>query len=1657
MSREDFESVDGLWMDVSFPTWGAASEIEDDRDLILAAYAVRGELSVEEAEAGDTTNLHEAEARIEYWQGQLDNGLSREELLGEMLYQAAQGNEGLNTDEEVIAFRERAANELLQEAESTDDAQELLKHGGDLNKIYPVDGVGGATQYLDAGANTMIGTSANNTFIAELDADAFDGDKQTLTSNDSINGRGGENSLYAQINGNAVGQSQSDETTPNLTDVQILNFQSLDADQEISLSNTSGAEQIWSNESTQDLDVNDVQEEAVVGMHEVREGADYSVEFDDGVYGRDDSMDVVLDGVRGDGAELMVGNPAGQMSVTALEDSVNTLTEMDVDGVWDLSIQADGDVAIDDLDTSDELQNLELAGDGAIHITDTSAENVRSVDASTTTAGVTVALDAQEAIGGSDFEVLGGEGDDVFYIGQALESVDTFNAELNLDGGSGDNVLAVSGGLGQEHSGHDLDIDAAISNFQTLGVTGGNYDLSAYESFTAVGVLGGSDGDFSDVDFQGLNAERIDNTVFLDGVDDSSDITFSDDELENLTLELRGDADQEIGNLEFTSDGQVEEQLTFDTDEGGTFRIDGNLDLGTDDGSDLGTSDAFEDGMTVTGTGLVEISGFTANEAELGDTWSITVDEGARLEIEDASDLDVNGETLELEGAGNIRMGADGDLDLDDGVLDAREHSGNLEAYLTNSDGFGEVRIGEGNDYFGLTDGTGDISLRFGDGDLGMNRVDGFADSDEIDFLDIADVDEFDTSDLILYDNQGNALVEFDDPEADVEIDLADVGGEGTLVLNDVAVEDLAEANFATIFATLTEAEPTVAFDGAAGADESDADRAAIVVDEGVDDAVVTFDNVGDWDIDAFRFSGDIDTIELDGVGSDFTINNLAAGPEIKLTGAIGAGGPSDYVTIADDAGERTVIVDTNAPALNMPGVETLTLQGTSDGGTSKLNSLSADRLAELVIAGDEDLTISDEIDLGNAGQALAINNTGEGEFNVDGGATGIFEQDIGDLSLTAAEDGEINLNSDITFADVSDVEGYTLSLAGAGDIEMGTLSASDDAGDFETLTIDNSGDGDRTFAGTSVNADNIEELIVSTSSTENLDLNNINAQNEDLVIRFEGAFDADENEASKLEIDEIDNAKSVTLDNANVEDTEIDVTDVSFSDSADSQELIVEDGGSVADLDTVETGDGEDLTITNRHEDGLTIQTLDDESTTSRLSDSITLNAEQGDLTIESLDLGNDLGDGLEELNTAGAGSVVVEAFGATTQLGSDFSLSVNANDGTEIQDASELDLNGHTLEVTGNGDLSIGSSDRLTLDDGDEDVLDASGLSGALSAWVDAEGGDGRVILGEQTERLDVDLESDSHDLTIENDTVGASVEQLVLTSDAEGRLTFELTEDLTVDSLDGEIDTSGLTLEVDRGADEEVELTIADASGLEVNGNELTLEGDADRLVLGESIETGVDLTSNDSGLNNRDRDGELGQDGYAQDLTAYLQRSSESDADTADVVLALRQNNEFNGVQEFYLEEHSSDEGTFDFVFGNSDDEAESDADIGTVIIHGFSAGSDDENETDELSFSPGGADAGFLQEDNLEAGTDFDGENWQWDGGENELQDSEGNVLIAFEEREDLGVDGDLEGVLGRFQEDGLNIGTDRVIDGEIQLIGVELDDLHDQNFSEAYA
>ncbi|MBK1735319.1 hypothetical protein CKO15_08485 [Halorhodospira abdelmalekii] len=241
MSRNRFEKLDDLFMDVVIGQYTVSTLVQDAsatghfEKVVAAAYFMRGELTAEQAENADFTQMHMGFARSQYWLNGLESGrYDPETLLSEMIEQALVGQLGENADavtrnqqigvarelshairdpdatfEDLIAIRDRAYEDFFQgEAPSVPDVE---------GRTFTL------TQNADRVPEFM-GTSRSDLFDAPITTVNFQ-NGNTLNTGDVLDGNGGSsNKLVAHIINDAFvasGLGAVRPTTKNIQNVEI--------------------------------------------------------------------------------------------------------------------------------------------------------------------------------------------------------------------------------------------------------------------------------------------------------------------------------------------------------------------------------------------------------------------------------------------------------------------------------------------------------------------------------------------------------------------------------------------------------------------------------------------------------------------------------------------------------------------------------------------------------------------------------------------------------------------------------------------------------------------------------------------------------------------------------------------------------------------------------------------------------------------------------------------------------------------------------------------------------------------------------------------------------------------------------------------------------------------------------------------------------------------------------------------------------------------------------------------------------------------------------------------------------------------------------------------------------------------------------------------
>lgn len=354
---------------------------------------------------------------------------------------------------------------------------------------------------LTTGIDTVAGTAANDTFGAALELqDPTDAGTvtQTLTAFDEVNGGEGVDRLNATLN-------SADADSVLITDVENIYLRSRDDTSAIDMENVSGAEQLWSDRSTNDLALTNVANGVAVGLNKVAAGADYSVTYAANALGTPTHTQTVV----ANGA----GTAAAEVALNIVAAGADVITGLNVatTGVNNITLGA----GLADVET------LTVTGSGSLDLDGAAAPAaLETVAAADYTGDLSLA-----AANGTLQSVTSGSGDDSFTLGGDLadegfvntgagdDEVDTdgnnVDAGASIDLGAGDDVVMFGGGVVDKDATVDggdgtdtLQLQAvgaanigAFSNFEVFDVADLNktLDLDILASENDVAEIVGSD------------------------------------------------------------------------------------------------------------------------------------------------------------------------------------------------------------------------------------------------------------------------------------------------------------------------------------------------------------------------------------------------------------------------------------------------------------------------------------------------------------------------------------------------------------------------------------------------------------------------------------------------------------------------------------------------------------------------------------------------------------------------------------------------------------------------------------------------------------------------------------------------------------------------------------------------------------------------------------------------------------------------------------------------------------------------------------------------------------------------------------------------------------------------------------------------------------
>lgn len=306
------------------------------------------------------------------------------------------------------------------------------------------------TFHLTKGDDHFDGTAGNDKFDAPLTT-AIDGlvGAQTLQGSDVLDGKGGRDTLNAELNGTGT------TANPTLTDIEVLNLTSiqglifgLGGPGALDLSRATGVEEVWNIGSRNDLDVFGVQAPVDIGMQNVLGGTTFWFEYDTDV-------DVVEQSVTAN----KVGSPgSGSVTFDLWNGNLEPLTTLNLDvsnGVY-LFLEED----------ANWMENFNISGSGILVLEgDDDFDRLVNLDSTQYTGNLNL-----DVSGSTDLaSVLTGEGNDRVVVNNLA-----VDGGLSVDMGGGENTLAINdhsffgGGTINHTEMNNLDFTGGVAHVQTL-------------------------------------------------------------------------------------------------------------------------------------------------------------------------------------------------------------------------------------------------------------------------------------------------------------------------------------------------------------------------------------------------------------------------------------------------------------------------------------------------------------------------------------------------------------------------------------------------------------------------------------------------------------------------------------------------------------------------------------------------------------------------------------------------------------------------------------------------------------------------------------------------------------------------------------------------------------------------------------------------------------------------------------------------------------------------------------------------------------------------------------------------------------------------------------------------------------------------------------
>lgn len=324
--------------------------------------------------------------------------------------------------------------------------------------------VPGKTFMLTTNVDNITGTSGNDTINGVVDTTANGG---TLGVADVIDGGAGVDTMNLTVTDNTKWAQAT------IQNVEKFFFRDLSTGSNpMNVSNISGATEMWSSKSTQDLALTNIANNVTLGLSNTAKNL--TATFADGTFKAGSTLAVAVSNA-GTNATTRSTVEVGHASTAGTATDL-TLAVTAASGANFVEFK-DGSKAIGTLKT------LSIAGTGSVDLVANNAEfdNLTTVNASGNSGGVTLDLDNNA----KDVTITGGSGDDTFVL-------PNFTDKDVVNGGAGNDTLVVT--LGDAAG---LTKAPSLTSIETLQVTGSvsadttlNADFLKVSNFVIDGGIG---------------------------------------------------------------------------------------------------------------------------------------------------------------------------------------------------------------------------------------------------------------------------------------------------------------------------------------------------------------------------------------------------------------------------------------------------------------------------------------------------------------------------------------------------------------------------------------------------------------------------------------------------------------------------------------------------------------------------------------------------------------------------------------------------------------------------------------------------------------------------------------------------------------------------------------------------------------------------------------------------------------------------------------------------------------------------------------------------------------------------------------------------------------------------------------------------------------